>query len=124
MTNPKLLAEELTKRCDGVRGKCVDGNEQRHCTGRHAKGAAIYPQDLCLAILKGIVRQLAADGMVSAGTHGTIPSRGREEEIHAGIKEPTSIASGCYKDDITGQILVDPLIVQARKVEMDYFEQK
>ena len=73
MANSKLLTGEFVKRCSGVQGRCVDGSEHQQCTGKRAGGAAIYPEDLYLAILNGIVEQLAADGMVSASAHGTLP---------------------------------------------------
>ena len=44
--------------------------------------------------------------------------------IHAVMQELASIASGCFRDDTTGQILVDSLIEHARQVGVDYVEQK
>ena len=51
MSNAELLLQELSKRCGGKH------QHQQLLDGR-AKAAAVYPEGLCRAICKGLVRQL------------------------------------------------------------------
>ena len=58
MTNAPLIAEELERFCTG-------DHRHVHLLGGRAAKAAIYPPQLCEAILRGLKRQLIADGSIS-----------------------------------------------------------
>ena len=62
--------------------------------------------------------------MIVEGDFGMRNHEDHLEEVHVAIKEPESLASGKYKDDITGQVLVDSLVGTARKLELEYVEDK
>ena len=42
-------------------------------------------------------------------------------EVLKSIYGPEQGYSGKYKDDLTGQLLKDELVLEARRVELDYF---
>ena len=46
-----------------------------------------------------------------------------DEEIHVVTEESTCITPGCYRDGITGPILVESLIEHAMGVELEYVAQ-
>ena len=45
-------------------------------------------------------------------------------EVLKSIYGPEQGYSGRYKDDLTGQLLKDELVLKARQVELDYFNSK
>ena len=94
------------------------------CEGKHVKVAAVYPDGRCIAILEGIRNQLKGDKVIVAGEFGMASKENQFEKIHTSIMEPMSLASGLYKGDIIGQVLVDSLVRAARKLELKYFEGK
>jgi hypothetical protein len=55
MTNALQLAKALSKTCEGRKGFCSrpKGGQHRWCSGKVAADAAIYPLQLCRAILRG-----------------------------------------------------------------------
>ena len=58
VANGQHLLHHLRKRCRGTRrGQCTNGLPHGSVCGQRAVKAAIYPQKLCLAISKGIIRQ-------------------------------------------------------------------
>ena len=67
MTNSLLVAEALGRRCSGSGGICSRGAPHALCNGQRAKDAAIYPIELCRAILVGIHSQMIADGRLKPG---------------------------------------------------------
>ena len=71
MSNSPEVLKELSQRCGGKAGECSETG-QRHatCSGSVAREAAIYPAELCRAILSGFYRQLQKDGLVGPGTVG------------------------------------------------------
>ena len=94
LTNAELLAEELQARCGGKNGICSKGLRHQMCEGKHAKAAAIYPDELCKAMLKGIANQLKRDKLLHADEFGMRCPSNHFEEIHASIGEPTKCATG------------------------------
>ena len=62
MTNSSCIADALSKRCPGRGGVCSRGAVHALCNGQRAKDAAIYPFELCRAILVGFRNQMIADG--------------------------------------------------------------
>ena len=84
---------------------------------------AKYPRDLCRAVLKGITAQLKADKRMKPGCHG-IQAVDDEEELKQFAYGPEQGYSGRFKDDLTGQVLRDDLVLQARMKELELFHAK
>ena len=72
MTNAPRVARALETRCTGVDGSCsrVGGGSHVLCSSRVAREAALYPRELCRAVLKGIRDQLREDGALKDGCCG------------------------------------------------------
>jgi hypothetical protein len=124
MSNGQEILNELGLRCTGHRGECSRRHGGRHeqCAGRVARDSARYPDGLCRAILKGMVKQLKADGVVNEGVVGM---QAKDEETTAyNLNECGGMCSGRYRDDLTGQALIDELVVEARRTELEYFTRK
>ena len=94
-----------------------------HCEGYVAADAAKYPEQLCVAILRGMKRQLLKDGRMTLGCFGVHGKEDKLEEL-ATPQTPERGYSGKYRDDVTGQVLKDELVLQARQKELDYFNAK
>ena len=62
MTSSRYIADQLSKKCDG-------SHKHVHLMGGRAAAAQVYPDELCEAILRGVVNQKKADaqGLVSTG---------------------------------------------------------
>ncbi len=125
MSNAPCLLEALAKRCSNVDGMCSRGRGGKHVTieGELTKKTAIYPRDLCRAVLRGTTAQLRKDRRMKPLCHG-IQAVDHEEEIIQHANGPEQGFSGKYKDDLTGQILRDDLVVEARAKELEYFHSK
>ena len=125
LSNSKEILRGLDKRCTGKNGMCskIPGQMHAPCSGRTAKGAAKYSRELCKAILGGMRRQLKALNMVSNDCYGMQHSGFEEDEVLAIDVADKSKFSGRFRDDITGQLLQDDLVLEARKKELAYFAQ-
>jgi hypothetical protein len=125
LSSSEAVIQALGRRCTGVGGQCSrpEGGTHYHCHGVHAKAAAIYPRDLCRAILDGVTKQLRIDRKIKPGCWG-LQAVDDEEEIEASIRGPAQGYSGRYKDDLTGQVLNDSLVHEARMKELEYFYSK
>ncbi len=88
--------------------------------------AAIYPMNLCKAILQGCRAQLREDGRVFVGHVGILPreldswseeklASKAEKLLHIKI---TKNEEEEFKDSVTGQLLVPELARGARRTEM------
>ena len=111
MSNSQEILNMLTLRCLG-------DHEHAVCSGRVAKEAAQYPQGLVKAIIKGMVRQMKKDGNIIEGCVGIQPVF-EILKVEAPVNE--ALVTGKFKDDITGQLLNDALVEEARAKEMTYF---
>ena len=121
---PHLLAR-LEKRCSGHGGECSRRRGGRHaiCEGKIAKEAAKYSDELCKAILRGMYDQMRASGIVrdhEVGLHAVTDDLKVQEEFKT--RDPRF--SGKFKDDLSGQVLRDDLVHEARAKEMQYFRSK
>ena len=58
ITSSRCIAAQLDAKCDGT-------HSHVHLVGGRAAGAQVYPEDLCRAILRGVVRQKAMDAKQS-----------------------------------------------------------
>ena len=148
MGNSPAILEKLSKRCSGPRGTCsATGGRTGHatCMGATAKAAAIYPFDLCKAILVGLREQLKSDGLMSDNVVGMHPVNAIQAEDKTIVATDVEMllmefevdpvlamtAKGekfqsekVYRDAMTGQVLVPELVKQARAEEMKYFTDK
>jgi len=121
MSNAPQLLKALTRRCQGHDGECSRAAGGRHATanGKVGKDAAVYPAELCRAIVRGMVAEMKDRGIHRAGEVG----------LHAvtdedGDPDHDDRFSGTYRDDISGQILRDDLVREARQKELRYFCEK
>ena len=123
LSNSRCLSRALSRTCSGTKGACSRGGQHAQCSGRIAREAAIYLRELCQAVIKGIVEQLKEDRLLKSGCFGVqVPDD--EEEIESLCQEASTGYSGKFKDDITGQVLLDELVLEARRVELDFFNKK
>jgi hypothetical protein len=92
--------------------------------------AAIYPMNLCKAIIQGCRAQLREDGRVFIGHVGILPRESdswsdRKLEAKAEKLLYVKIAKSDeeeFKDSVTGQMLDADLVREARRKELEYFE--
>ena len=124
MSNGPLILKALSNVCTGTGGRCSRRKGGNHvvCSGRIAKEAAKYPTGLCKAILKGIVDQLHDKGIMK---HGEVGLHAVNDEDGAPVmRGPDEGYSGKHRDDLTGQVLKDSLVAEARQKELEYFASK
>ena len=74
-------------------------------------------------MIKGITEQLREDRLLKRGCFG-VQIQDDEEEIGANCQGPEQGFSGRFRDDLTGQVLKDELVLQARRVELQFFNKK
>ncbi len=125
MTNAAMLAKALSVTCTGPNGECSrsKGGQHRLCSGRHARDATVYPRALCRTILKGIRNQLREDNALKDGCFG-VQAPDEDSEVEKSLRGPTQGYSGKYRDDLTGQVLNDVLVKEARAKELEFFYSK
>ena len=125
LSNAPAILYELRLRCDGRRGECSrpKGGRHIHCEGRICREAAKYSRKLCRAMIRGMHRQMRLDGTLQPGCIGMMASE--DEKIDGShVKIPEEGFSGKYRDNLTGQLLKDVLVHEARMTELQYFNQK
>ena len=125
MSNAPELLAQLQARCSGRGGECSSRAGARHakCEGKVAREAAKYSDKLCTAILKGMYNQMRASGIVNdheVGLHAVTD----DGEFKKAFKAKDPRYSGKCKDDMTGQVLRDDLVREARAKELLYFKSK
>ena len=125
MTNWPEIAACLSARCEGRAGACSrkTGGFHRLCSGRIAREAAKYPPGLCRAVLRGIRNQMREDGMILSGCYG-VQVANEDTEVMKNMKGPLQGYSGQFKDELTGQLLKDLLVREARAKELAFFTSK
>ena len=125
MTNSPAVARALSARCQGENGWCsrARGGKHQLCSGRHALEAAKYPRGLCKAILRGVRDQLRDDRLLKDGCYG-IQVPDEDDQVQDNLRGPKQGYSGRFKDDLTGQVLKDSLVKEARAAELAYFHTK
>ena len=74
-------------------------------------------------MLKGVTAQLRSDSLLKNGCFG-IQVADDEEEIEQNLRGPAQGYSGKYHDDLTGQVLKDSLVQEARAKELLFFHSK
>ena len=78
MSNAPVLLQHLSKRCLGKGGVCSRplGGMHVECIGKKAQRAAIFQEELCIAILRGIRAQLLTDRRMRPGEVGMVEDSG------------------------------------------------
>ena len=122
MSNSLEVLRELSRRCTGTSMQCSrpGGGKHTPCAGSICKEMAKYPRELCRAVLRGITAQLRADGRLQPGCYGV--QMADDESGPRQLYGPEQGYSGRFKDDMTGQVLRDDLVVEARKTELEFFD--
>ena len=125
LSNAPLLLKQLEKRCSGKKGWCSNGQRHAPCSAGVAKDAQVYGKELCRAMLRGMQDQLKELCMLQSGVMG-IQSRAAQWEGNEILiaDDPRAGFSGSFRDDLTGQILNDSLVAEARTKELEYFNKK
>ena len=72
-------------------------------------------------MLHGLTAQLRADGRMQPGSYGI---QAVEEDCVREIYGPAQGYSRRFKDDLTGQVLKDSLVLAARKKELEFFHSR
>jgi len=104
MTNARAIAEELGIHCDGQ-------HRHVHLLNGRAKRAEVYPDELCVRILRGLVSQMRIDGRIDQ--NGLCIMAEEEASINA------VLGDGTAWDDVTGEELDHDAVKKARQDEMD-----
>jgi len=86
-----------------------------------AQDAAVYPDGLCRELLKGMSDQVKHDGKIQEGCLGLLPEFEDTEQTLRQCEVIDTYCSGRYRDDLSGQPLVDSLVTEARQKELQYF---
>ena len=130
MSNSPWILRALSRRCQGRGGQCSRPEGGRHvwASGAVGKAAAIYPFNLCKAILQGLKKQLTEDGYFKQGTVG-IQAKWLEadDDVEEYVKNAQAMAVQgelTYRDALTGQPLIPALVQEARRKELQYFAEK
>ena len=97
-------------------------------SGSVGKAAAIYPFNLCKAILQGLKLQLTKDGYFKQGIVG-VQAKWLEadDDVEEYIKDAQVMATQgetVYRDALTGQPLISSLVEAARRKELQYCAEK
>jgi len=74
-------------------------------------------------MLRGAADQLKEDSLIKTGCFG-IQVPDDDAAIEREIRGPAQGFSGRFRDDLTGQILNDELVIKARAVELSFFHSK
>ena len=121
MTNSSHLARKLDKQCNR-------NHRHVHLMNGRAKDAAIYPDQLCNEICKGIREQIDHDEFIKRLPSKIVQS---VSKVHFDINsiDINSIHNDepdaeYYVDDVTGAPLDPKLVKEAKRVEMSFFCKK
>ena len=90
---------------------CTKDHEHANLQGKYAKRAAIYPEKLCISILRGIRQQLQENGLMSLNHNeaGTV-CEDRSEQHNEYLEY--------FVDDVSGAALKSHLVREARDDEV------
>ena len=113
MSNSKNILNQLNKLCTN-NGNTSDHRHVNLHRGLAAK-AAVYPEKLCLAILKGLRKELIEQKVMFLGQVGTICEDADETRFFAELE--TRVAQELFWDDVSGRALKAELVRAAREDE-------
>ena len=73
LTNSEYIGDEVSRRCPNLDGAWWEKQHRQIAlrSGR-AKACGVHPVELCRAVLRGLARQLAADGAIARGGLGLV----------------------------------------------------
>ena len=98
------------------------------CNGMVVRRAAMFPLELCKAVLIGFREQLRRDEAWSRGSAGMQHhafihlAEGMSDDEHAKLLNAYICkVAGCYVDDLSGQPLDPGLVEEAQRLELEYF---
>ena len=114
MTNSESIARELNKRCDRT-------HEHQPLVGGRAASAARYPEGLCRAICRGLIKDhKEREYKVSrvCELHPRSP-----QELRSWRWAATYLKS-LHWDDVTGMTLDGNAVMEARRKELEYINKK
>ena len=119
------MAKALDRRRTGQGGRCSRprGGVHRTCSGKHSALSQKYPPGLCRAVLRGVRDQLRADNLLEDGCYG-VQAPDDDAAIERELRGPANGYSGKYTDDLTGQVLQDSPVIEARAKELSFFYSK
>ncbi len=125
MSNSEEVLANLERKCTGQDGMCSRARGGRHTqiAGRRlTRHSQIYSDEVCKAMLQGMINQLKADGEMLEGCVGIqVAEEIVDKPTSAILKSAANGYSGKYRDDVTKQVLKDELVLAARRVELDFF---
>ena len=102
MTNAPVIAARLRRRCSKNHGHI-------HLMNGRAKHAQVYPEELCVEVIKGFIDQMRFDGRIRDTAIGYVFA------VEEGEREVM------FWDNVTGQPLDTRLVMEAREKEMAKF---
>jgi len=107
-----------------LRRKCRGEHKHEHLMGKKAAEAAQYPEGLCKAICRGLIKEernrvLKVKSLMNI-KHDDKVEGGKKAVSHEGEEEDMWTAH----DDVTGAVLNPRKVVKARAVELGYIAQK
>ena len=127
MTNSYHIAQELRRRCNG-------SHKHQALTDGRAARAARYPPELCRAICRGMLKEIAAEeaGLravaevraCSAEQKAPSPSDFHEEEEQISLAQIAERQGEGAWDDVTGMPLDEEEVRRARREEIEYVRSK
>ena len=74
-------------------------------------------------MLRGVRDQLREDSLLKDGCYG-IQAPDEDAEVERNLRGPAQGYSGKFLDDLTGQVLRDDLVREARAKELEFFHSK
>ena len=138
------VTDTLSKTCSGRDGMCSNDMQHASCTGKRAAQAAIYPLQLCKAILQGIRLHLEKEGLLHAGCVGVMTAAEEQTDEHydyvtTAYSNPEVYAAEGYErrksrnqgthnghrtyDALTKQLLDEELVELGKAAEMNFLRQ-
>ena len=105
------IFRELNKQCSNTGDNRTDHPHANLKQGR-AHFAQFYPENLCLAILKGLRKELVVNKRMHVGSIGTTCEDHTEKQFQDSLSRLGP--AGQYFDDLTGKPLRPDLIRSAR----------
>ena len=116
MTNCPELAEELGRRCNNQH------THQQLINGR-AKDASKYPEELCQAICRGLMKAMTAQAMnvrhLMAVSKRDAVGLDTKKEKGVSHVEDEAVNDQAF-DDVTGDVLDPKEVMKARLNELEY----
>jgi len=108
LSNSNIILQELNK-------LCIGGHRHADLTNGRAAKAQVYPEKLCLAILKGLRKQLIKDRVMFEGEIGTVCEDPSEKAFSNKIER--SACARHFIDSVSGRQLDSARVLSAREDE-------